>query len=263
MTLPWPHQSRCQWESEAQQSTVLLPQLSALPHASCLGLWWCCCTLLLPLQHPHSLWSHPGSSASPSALCPFAVAGACTAAPTRGDGKHSSDSSPTKPNGVLGRGRFLSARGARLAPMQSPAAAHGTAPLAPAMGRAGGFTAGAAGCFGKRGAHCWGVMLLLQRARRVAKRQLNCGDAPAIAEHLCKGQRGSGQVGDADESCGAGKTSNSLPVKLICFTLSHPCRPQTCSSAPALAPGQEGSAGPGPAHCGSGRLRPLVTAFPG
>lgn len=46
--------------------STLLPQLSALPCASCPGLW-CCCVLLLPLQHPHSSQSHPSSSASSSA----------------------------------------------------------------------------------------------------------------------------------------------------------------------------------------------------
>lgn len=81
---------------------------------------------------------------------PLLPQGACTAAPTQGDGKYSSDSSSTKPNRVLIRGRFLSTLGARLAPKWSTAhkhaAAHGTTPLAmvSATGRGGqgGLTAG-------------------------------------------------------------------------------------------------------------------------
>ena len=109
-----------------------------------------------PIPHGHILAPLP----LPLPLFPFAAAEACMATPTRADRKYLSDSSSTKPNRVLIRGRFLSTLGARLAPTWSAAhkhvAAHGTAPPAvvPATGRGGqgGLTAGAAGCFGKRGA---------------------------------------------------------------------------------------------------------------
>lgn len=44
------------------------------------------------------------------------------------------------------------------------------------------------------------------------------------------------QVGAAAQTRGAVRTSDSLPRKQICFTLSHPCPLQMHLSAPALVP---------------------------
>lgn len=106
---------------------------------------------------PHS--RIPAPLRLPLPLCPFAATEACMATHTQGDGKYSSDSSPTKPNRVLIRGRFLSAleHGWLQCGAQHTSARQHMALLRrhwSEMGRGGqgGVPAWSAGCFGKRGA---------------------------------------------------------------------------------------------------------------
>lgn len=220
---------------EHQQGTALLLWLSALPHASC-SHPQCCRAPLLPLQHPHP---HDHILAPLCPLChpvPLLPQEPAQQLPLGEVGNAWVTPHPQNQTGSCleeGPGFRGSAPGARLAPTCSTAhkrvVAHGSAPLAvvPATGH------------GQGRAHhggCRGTGELADGLDgHFAEGKEGCKEPTQLQRHIHR-PRAPLQVGDAAKTCGAGKTSDSLPMKWVCFTLSHPCPLQTHLSAPTLVP---------------------------